>query len=43
MHGLEKLKLIEKYKGIQKIYFPNKDVVSYRRIVRIIRKNNNAI
>ena len=43
MHGIEKLKLIEKYKGIQKIYFPNKDVVSYRRIVRIIRKNNNAI
>ena len=37
-HGNEKLELIEKYKGMQKIYFQNKNIVSYRKIVKIIRK-----
>lgn len=37
--GNDKLQLIEKYKGMHKIYFPDKNVYTYRRIVKIIRKN----
>ena len=38
-YGNEKLELIEKYKGIQKIYFPDKNMVSYRKIVKIVNNN----
>ena len=37
-YGENKLKLIEKYRGIQKISFQNKSIISYRRIVKIKRK-----
>ena len=36
--GKELLSLIEKYKGIQKIFFQNKNVFSYRKILKIKRK-----
>ena len=38
-YGNEKLELIEKYKGMQKIYFHDKNIVSYRKIVKIIKNN----
>ena len=37
-YGKEKLELIEKYKGMQKISFQNRNVFLYRKIVKIIKK-----
>ena len=37
-HGEDKLKLIEEYKGLQKIAFQNKNIFSYRKILKIKRK-----
>ena len=36
--GNNVLNIIEKFKGIQKIFFQNKNNFSYRKIVKIIRK-----
>ena len=37
-YGKEKLELIEKYQGMQKISFQNRNVFLYRKIVKIIKK-----